>query len=307
MICSEHAILLAPPREFYYHPRVERGLVGLSPHVCSDSLMEWMIDGWRETRLPLDKHALIRSSTLGTRLVAREQKWYAHNGGAVKGHISRRSGKYLSNGANVIAINQSWRNRWVCSLTQTTHKLTKLTTLHVELRHSPSSDWTTTKWNDWKNEPTPTVWQDTSKIKDIIVPFSFEEDGLKIPQIAGLKGYDCPVYGLRMEYGGKITRYEEIITQCEMRLDEMTTGKAHRPDLYTRLDHTWSPAKVRRYCKSTRLKLTSVEDRFKRQLEPVAEAQAAVNKLVHERAWKAALLGALQAAELTVKKGDHDQ
>ena len=308
MIWPEHTILLAPPREFYFHPRVERGLVGLSQHVCSESMQGWMMDGWRDMRLPADKTTLIRHANRSSRLVSREPKWYAHRDGAVKGCLSRRVGGFMSAAPNAIAINQSLEHHWVCHLTKVIHKKTlNLATLYVELQYSPTNDWSRTEFNDWRNQPSPTAWLGVKKVTDIVVPFTFPEDDLKLLNIAGLGSYDCPVYGLRTEYEAKAVRYEGIIKECASRLEEMTTGKAHRPDMYTKLDHTWSPAKVRKTVKHYRFRLDQIQKRFKEQLEPVAEGQAAVNKFIHERAWKAALLGALQAAELTIKKGDHDQ
>ena len=310
MIWPEHAILLKPPKEFFTHPRVERGLAGLSPHVCNSILMAGLQEGWQGNRFPLNKAGLIRYASTDSLRLKRESSWYVReDGSAVKGCVSRRAGAMTHTVASAISINQSLSNRWTCHLTRTTDPETKLSTAYVELEWSPTTAWQNARF-DWRDEAKYTPWEDTTGrlVKQIIIPFTFASDEWKVPRhISGGSSYDCPVYGVRKEYEGKIIRCNLRIDECQRRLDEMDSGRPHRPDMFSTVDHTWTAGKVRRLLKLSERSKRTAEERYAPQLERVADSQAKINQIVHDRAWKAALLGSLQAAELTIKQGDHDQ
>ncbi len=311
-------LYLNPPEEIYSSAVVERGLIGFASHILNPKSPELSLlrDVWEGNTL----HSMSAAFMLrdkGPRKFGFGDKYTHRSTHQGKSDVTTIYDVLLPNSIiypsteNLLGVNRFCLGLphypkglfWTATLGFTKKRA------HVLLTQYRDSGPVSPLYRPFQQKRSSVLIDGKGKsVERIIIPFTYSSDDLDLWLLFEYATYlpagMLPLVEKAREQGiSEIKRLKNVLAKLIKHIsrdpfDERVTG----------MPYTLTGKKLEQQIERTQLRLDVTKRALSRDIPLLARVQAEINHLTLKRAWKAAMLGMLQVAELKyVGDHDHDQ
>ncbi len=311
------SIYIYPPLDFYTSPVVHRGLTGFSPHVLESRVGEEVVlrKLWDGLLVAPSDSALLssmaeRQSFTGNSLLTRDV--HATDSKVYHGTWQRQTGSLLLEPFLLRLPNFPAPLFWQASLTTTQARasvrlhLVETTRFFSSGRSRHIREAIDHEMRDDQDET----------ISEILIPFTFPPDM-----------WDAKLlhkHADKHRFSDHMSLVHEFKSSTSAELDSLTRYVVEQEDEYERArknkpflpdGKTWEQVfatakraggkaeyltEITGHINDSKARIVELRKNYKAEVTHLARAQSEINRLALERGWKAAMLGMMQAAELTL-------